>query len=353
MPAEEEAARAADKPYTGEEFKGQGSGAGDTLAKVGLFVFFVFTRAVHPTVIDASKSVDPETGKKYFAYGKMTVVLGETVVTIVVAQLMCLVLGGQKEWRKIWEPKPMKIFSVIGFLYALGDYLEMASMGSLGGAAYQILLQSKLIITALMMWGIKGTKQTALQWNILVLVMFSMCVYMLGGKSDSGSGGIPIAGVLNVLLKVTVSCLCAVLSDAYMKEFKDSPIYMQLVQFKCAWCATILMISFADGQTWQNGFFSGWDATTMGVLTSFTVKGWSTMYLLAILDSVLKNIGEACAVLVIYAAQVALPAFDDKFEVPTFLSVMVVILSVTAYVGAKPVVEKATKYDALPASVKK
>ena len=33
------------------------------------------------------------------------------------------------------------------------------------------------------------------------------------------------------------------------------------------------------------------------------MQGWSTMYLLAILDSVLKNIGEACAVLVIYAAQ--------------------------------------------------
>lgn len=32
--------------------------------------------------------------------------------------------------------------------------------------------------------------------------------------------GIPIAGVLNVLLKVTVSCLCAVLSDKYMKDFK-------------------------------------------------------------------------------------------------------------------------------------
>eukprot|EP00434_Breviolum_minutum_P005951 symbB.v1.2.005248.t2/scaffold304.1/size234131/7 len=547
--------------YTGQEFKDQG-GAGDTLVKLGLFVFFVFTRAVHPTIIDASKSVDPETGKKYFAYGNMTVVLGETFVTIAVAQAMCLVLGGQKQWRQIWDPKPMKIFSLIGFLresslrppaqrrasrlaaqvlataggcfvasqarrscrsaqtrcvrcaapaepeayppaviigggrlgeafakmglgndvivrrgeafpteapkgpiyvctrndalegviaavpedrhedlifvqngvlmpflrkqlkpdlpltillvyfavakkgeppldgktdtdpeglsavnaggkwarevhwrltsstvgevesqyrsevdeliaqlatavYALGDYLEMASMGSLGGAAYQILLQSKLVITALMMWGIKGTKQTALQWNILILVMFSMCVYMLGGKSDSGGGGIPIAGVMNVLLKVTVSCLCAVLSDKYMKDFKDEPIYMQLVQFKCAWCATILMISFADGHTWQNGFFNGWDTTTVGVLASFTVKGWSTMYLLALLDSVLKNIGEACAVLVIYVAQVALPAFDDKFEVPTFLSVMVVILSVTAYVGAKPVVEKAQKFDAM------
>ena len=39
--------------------------------------------------------------------------------------------------------------------------------------------------------------------------------------------------------------------------------------------------------------------------------------------------------------------------VPPLLKVMVVILSVTAYVGAKPVVEKATKYDALPASAKK
>merc|ERR1712190_488033 len=238
--------------------------------------------------------------------------------------------------------------SFIGFVYALGDYLEMASMGSLAGAAYQVLLQSKLVITALMMWGIKGTKQSSLQWNILILVMLSMCVYMIGGSSDSGSeGGIPIMGVFNVLLKVTVSCFCAVLSDKYMKDYKSEPIYVQLVQFKCAWFLTILAISFTDGKTWQNGFFNGWNGVTAGVLASFTVKGWSTMYLLAILDSVLKNIGEAVAVLVIYVAQVVLPAFEDTFEIPTFLSVMVVILSVTAYVGSKSVVEKAAKYDAL------
>merc|ERR1711979_130136 len=219
-------------------------------------------------------------------------------------------------------------------------------MGSLGGAAYQILLQSKLLITAFMMWGIKGAKQSSLQWNILLLVMLSMCVYMIGGKgSSSGDGGIPIMGVINVLLKVTVSCFCAVLSDKYMKDFKSEPIYMQLVQFKCAWCATILLLTFVDGKTWQNGFFTGWNATTVGVLTSFTVKGWSTMYLLAILDSVLKNIGEATSVLVIYFMQVFLPAFEDTFEVPKFISVMVVILSVTAYVGSKSVVEKAIKYD--------
>merc|ERR1712187_427237 len=154
-------------------------------------------------------------------------------------------------------------------------------------------------------------------------------------------------GVVNVLLKVTVSCFCAVLSDKFMKDYKNEPIYMQLVQFKCAWCLTILVLSFMDGKTWQNGFFTGWTGVTVGVLASFTVKGWSTMYLLAILDSVLKNIGEATSVLVIYIAQVALPAFEDTFEIPKFLSVMVVVLSVTAYVGSKSVVEKAAKYDAL------
>merc|ERR1719284_2053771 len=120
-----------------------------------------------------------------------------------------------------------------------------------------------------------------------------MCVYMIGGSSAGGS--MPLMGVVFVLLKVTVSCFCAVLSDKYMKDFKNEPIYVQLVQFKCAWFATILVLSLVDGKTWQNGFFSGWDGATIGVLTSFTVKGWSTMYLLAILDSVLKNIGEATA----------------------------------------------------------
>ena len=49
--------------------------------------------------------------------------------------------------------------------------------------------------------------------------------------------------------------------------------------------------------------------------------------------------------LVIYFMQVLLPIFPNKFEIPSFLSVMVVILSVTAYVGTKSAVEKAALWD--------
>lgn len=131
-----------------------------------------------------------------------------------------------------------------------------------------------------------------------------------------------------------------------MKDFKSLPFYVQLAQMKVVWTATILIISFADGTTWQEGFFNAWTPAACGVFTSFIVKCWSTMAILSLLDSVLKNIGEASAVLVIYVMNVSLPMFPDKFEVPSFLAVMVVILSVTAYVGSKSVVEKAALYDA-------
>merc|ERR1712039_955480 len=102
---------------------------------------------------------------------------------------------------------------------------------------------------------------------------------------------------------------------------------------KVAWTTCILVISFMDGKTWQEGVFA-----------SFTIKCWSTMAILSLLDSVLKNIGEASAVLVIYFMNVTLPYFPDVFEVGSFMSVMVVILSVTAYVGSKSVCEKAAKF---------
>merc|ERR1719263_1028137 len=176
--------------------------------------------------------------------------------------------------------------------------------------------------------------------------MLSMCCYMIGGSSDSGGGdGIPVMGVVNVLLKVTVSCLCAVLADKYMKDFKSLPFYVQLVQMKMAWTVTILLISFT-GDTWSVGFFTGWTTAVYGVFASFTVKCWSTMAILSMLDSVLKNVGEATAVLVIYFMNVSLPMFPDKFEVPSFLAVSVVILSVTAYVGCKSFVDDAEKWRA-------
>lgn len=301
--------------------------------KVLLFAVFVVLRAWHPVVIDASKTVDIETGHRYFAYGDMTVVIGETLLTICVGSLTAIWIGGLRHWRMIWRLAPLQVFSFIGFFLAIGDYLEMVSMDGLTGPRYQVILQSKPIITAFMMWGAAGKTQTLLQWNILLVIVLAMVGYIIG-QSQGGisvDSGMPFKAILFTQLKVCCSCFSAVLSDSRMKQFDDEPFYLQLVQFKFAWLGTVLMFSIKDGDTWQNGFFYGWDWLTWGTLISFTIKGWSTMYFLRTMDSVLKNIGEAFAVLLVYLVHVFLPNFEEEFRISTFLSVLLVVFSGTAY----------------------
>lgn len=338
-----------------------------------LFVFFIATRALHPALIDNSKEKIPGTDKTFIPFAKVTPVVGECIVTMIIGQLMTLYLGGVSHWREIWRPGPLKVFCAIGFMYAWGDILEVLATSKVSGDAYQVLLQSKLLITALMMGCIKGTRTVRMQWVILAVVMISMSVYSIAG---SGSKQKPIdpkyykmtvkqyvaemekagpeesvdleylVGVGFVVLKVVVSCLCAVLADKYMKDFKDIPIYIQLVQMKCAWLPMTVVYTFFDGETWvqEGGPMHGWNSAAVFVLISFTVKFWATMYLLAILDSVLKNIGEASSVIVTFFLSIFV-FHKSSFELPAFLMVLAVTLSVVSYIESKPVVDKAKKYD--------
>merc|ERR1712113_210841 len=97
------------------------------------------------------------------------------------------------------------------------------------------------------------------------------------------------------------------------------------------------------GDVWQNGFFNGWNAMTIAVTVSFIVKSVSTLYIVALLDSILKNIAEAFSVLVIYAYDVL--CMGKQFEIATFLSVLVVVAACAAYVDSKTPIEKAKKWD--------
>eukprot|EP00429_Kryptoperidinium_foliaceum_P111806 CAMPEP_0176319646 /NCGR_PEP_ID=MMETSP0121_2-20121125/70409_1 /TAXON_ID=160619 /ORGANISM="Kryptoperidinium foliaceum, Strain CCMP 1326" /LENGTH=76 /DNA_ID=CAMNT_0017662001 /DNA_START=39 /DNA_END=269 /DNA_ORIENTATION=- len=69
------------------------------------------------------------------------------------------------------------------------------------------------------------------------------------------------------------------------------------------------------------------------------------MILLAVLDSLTKNIGEAGTVLLTYFVVIWHPAFDESYEGELLLTVVVVFLSASAYLTSKGVVAKAQEYD--------
>jgi len=294
----------------------------------GAFLCFVAVRSMHPIIIDASK-----TGGR-LPYGKATPCVVNSAVDIVLGCFLAFLFGGVEGVRQCWDPVPLKVFSSIAVLYAFGDFLEMVSMSVMGGAAYQILLQSKLLVTAFIVWALRGQRQTMLQWNVLVTIAMGMSAFVLVDDSPSQAPFRPI-GLLFVVAKVFFSCLCAVLAEKYLKAFKDVPIYAQVVQLKFAWLWVSLALTLAfDGNVRQRGFFDGWDGRTVVVAVSWVCKGWTTFLVLKNLDSVLKNIGEAVAILVIYLFDVVVA--DKEFRLSVFLMVLVVVLTVVTYTMAVP-----------------
>jgi hypothetical protein len=323
-------------------------------AKMELIVFitFVFIRAAHPVVIGASKTeVDAESGKKTFPYQTSSTVIAMTVGLCIFTMFFCFAKGGMTQFMSIFERAPMIIFSVNGAVYALGDYLEMASLGGLPPAAYQIVQQFRIVLTALLLIPAKGQYQSRLQWTLLLMLMFGMSTYMCisaGDKTDSSAGSADevVVGLLFAMAKVLISCIGAVITDKYMKKFKKDPTHVCLARTYIARAITIVLLSLTQ-EVWVKGFFHGWDTMTVVVTGSFCVKSTSTIYIVALLDSMLKNIAESYAILVIYAFDVLSPWGGKSFDAATCMAVFVVVATCTAYLDSKATVEKADKYDAM------
>mmetsp|Transcript_56137 Transcript_56137/g.120936 ORF Transcript_56137/g.120936 Transcript_56137/m.120936 type:complete len:330 (-) Transcript_56137:279-1268(-) len=299
-----------------------------------IFIVFVLSRALHPMVIDYSK-VD---GK--LAYSKNSPAIMSQLLSMLFVNLVALQEEGMEGVKACWSlPKGASIFIIIGLWYAFGDFLEMLSLGAMKGGVYQLLLQSKLLITAVMMMYLKGTMQSELQWSVLVAATLAISAFVIvdsGGSESGGDAGIPIMGVIMVLLKVGVSCYAAVLSDSKLKGFSSMSMSAKLSQMSVARViASIAIATFMEPETHPSyklsakGFFDNWTIATWIVTISFTSKSLITLYLLKSLDSIQKNVGEALAVIVIFFGQIL--AGSSVFDLCAFLMAVLVVLLVRIY----------------------
>eukprot|EP00913_Durusdinium_trenchii_P026476 g24842.t1 len=218
-------------------------------------------RALHPMVIDYSK-VDGQ-----MLYSKNSPAVMSQLLSMIFVNFLAYKDEG---WRLGMLQTSASIFIVIGLWYAFGDFLEMLSMGAMTGGVYQLLLQSKLLITAVMMKQLKGTSQSELQWNVLIAATLAISAFVM---VDSGSGdddsGIPLMGVAMVLFKVGVSCYAAVLSDAKLKGFASMSMSAKLSLMSLArviasiGIAVVMEPEAQPSYKWEApGFFNHWTFAT-------------------------------------------------------------------------------------------
>ena len=261
---------------------------------------------------------------------------------------------GMKGVKACWAiPQGASIFIVIGLWYAFGDFLEMLSMGAMKGGVYQLLLQSKLLITAVMMMQLKGTKQSDLQWSVLVAATLAISAFvMVDSGSSDGDSGIPLVGVAMVLFKVGVSCYAAVLSDAKLKGFSSMSMSAKLSLMSLSRViASVAIAAVMEPDVQPSykvsqaaGFFDHWTMATWIVTLSFTSKSLIGLYLLKSLDGIQKNVGEALAVIVIFLGQIA--AGSSVFNLCAFLLALLVVILVRIYgLAGKVAKPKAVEAD--------
>merc|ERR1712151_993356 len=151
----------------------------------------------------------------------------------------------------------------MGMIYALGDIFEMESQNYIDSSTYTVISQSKLIITALLMWYINGDRQSLMAWFILFTTSAGMLEYVLVGKAKGGGMTTSPFGLMLALVKVVISCYVAVLNTRALK--RDSHNFpVQFSALKVSWASTSLgYMVIKDGVMGEGSMFGEWTYRTV------------------------------------------------------------------------------------------
>jgi len=301
-----------------------------TQIKAAAFLAVTLQRACHNSFIEWAKG-DSATA----TYTVSSVIFVAQTFCVMVGWALAFQGGGSADFKKCFDKGILKKFAFIGMIYAVGDIFEMESVNYIDSSTYTVLSQSKLIMTALLMWVIDGTPQSLMQWFILFTTSSGMLEYVLVGKAKGGSSmTFSTTGVTLAMVKVFISCYVAVLNQKALK--KDSnPFPVQFSCLKVSWALTSLLYMIVkDGFLGDWNLFGEWTyRTVVLVFAGFILKTLFNQYLLKVLDAIWKNISEAVGVLLVYFAKVTF--LGGTFDATVFNAAFTVILACIAYVLSK------------------
>jgi len=301
----------------------------DAQTKAAAFVAVTLQRACHNSFIEWAKGDAPTA-----EYTVSSVIFVSQMVCVMIGWALANATGGSADLQKCFDKGTLTKFAHIGMIYALGDIFEMESVNYIDSSTYTVLSQSKLIITALLMWALDGTAQSLMQWFILFTTSAGMLEYVLVGKSKGGGMTLSAFGIGLALVKVVISCYVAVLNQKALKK-DNNPFPVQFSCLKVSWAFTSLgYMLVKDGILGDGDLFGKWTyRTVVLVFCGFILKTLFNQYLLKVLDAIWKNISEAIGVILVYFAKVMF--LGGTFDATVFNAGITVVLACIAYVLSK------------------
>ncbi|EEY56474.1 Drug/Metabolite Transporter (DMT) Superfamily [Phytophthora infestans T30-4] len=186
--------------------------------------------------------------------------------------------GGLLNQLKTWKLRAALATTVMpALIYVLQNLLNHAAVVALDGVTFNVLNQTKIIWTALLVYLLLGTRQSPLQIVALTL----LCV-----AAQRETDAIVFTGMYQALLGAVLSALAgSIIQRALQREKRNQ--YMVTVELSVLGEMTLLTLAFVqdglmtrDGDS-QDGMWDGWSVMTLaalmcqamgGVLVGFVIR---------------------------------------------------------------------------------
>lgn len=225
-------------------------------------------------------------------------------------------------------------------IYNCQQMLEFVALARLDAPLFSVIVQTKLLTTALFTWLVLGRQLRRQQIIALVLLMVGVILAQMkdGQQFGGGLGAESTVGVLATIGIATLSGFAAVYTERVLKHAplaahshaQDILPYMQ-IQMACASLLIIGAFAVASdfGVIIEYGLWHGFDRKAMVAVLSSALGGLIVSAVLKYADSVLKGYATSASVVITACLSAAL--FGTKLDMHFMLAVVNVTCSIALY----------------------
>jgi hypothetical protein len=283
--------------------------------------------------------LDTSLTKEYKAnpYLEASIIVINKSILIPIALMIAYFNGGIPCVKSCFSLPLIKMLMPVAIFQSTADVAEILANGQLDPTMYIICSQSRLLLTALTMKALLGTKQSKPQWIDLIVLTLLICAFQFTpnvfGNNDSGKGGGSNGNLVLGLACTFLKIMCSVFGGVHLQRVVQSagntPFAVQLCAMNLTgvtYTAFVLVpvsctLSGTMGILFERGPFAGpdgyWDYRTVCVLMVYQTREWVTNLVVKRFDALIKNLCNAAATLAAFVFMVWVQHSIPGFWLPS------------------------------------
>ena len=282
----------------------------------------------------ATKSVDNK-----YTYSTIAVVLLTECLKLVLST--AIYAKDKSLWQLIPEVvsgrKVLALYMVPAFLYCLYNNLSFVNLASYDPTTYYLLLQLRVVVTAVIYQLLFRRTLSRSQWFSLILLTFGCVVKQLGGfwQNSSANYSIISFNLVLILIQVFCSCFAGVYNEYLLKDVGSEVhimiqnVFMYIDSIACNFFLLVITGEVSRLSEVSQSMELITDPKIIAVMVNNALCGIITSFFLKNLNSILKTF--ASALELIFTAILCYLIFNIDIDIFTVIAIGIVSYATYLY----------------------